>query len=749
MKTKTTKMLWALSLPVILLASCGNSEDDKWSYSRNDMADFIKIDAEFETKEDGTATLAAISNDSIFTTDLSKSDVIVYDIDQAIKKLSESNKDYADYSILKEASTNVTNVQTSEGKDGFEVTFLLNEGENYGMLINSSVVVNSKYLMVSPAEKKDFDGNSDPQSDFEESYVTKGITWGDGGQFAYQIISNIGTIIVGGVTDNPCSIASGIFGLLGTLSQSLMPGGPTMQDIMDQLKETDRKIDALSDKIDRNTQQLADEIVRAEAMVDQANLNTLNIAINDFATNCLAPINNFNRNLADEVGFYYRDYVTETQTIDLYLFKNDDGEWESTPLGEMNGNTNFSLTIANFDNARDHLSKHGNIVEEGFMEELDKDVDKAIALKTDLPEGIDKDNLRQFVTSMIYEKFSKQYFSSNVTKAQDYRDQMITCAQRISGTGGMISILNSYLSRLQYMYNFAGEIKDNIRTLSANILKFLDMNTARASQASMFAGITSKEMENNYKTAREAIQNFYKNVKELPDTYSFTSAATLHGGWYRSAYSISYDNPGNHCTLNVKFNFQSLEMYGITIDYTDDNLSDHLTLSSIQHARIATRWGLLRSSGVIDSDSDYIHYLNDVGVINDAAMKAAQTCFNWHHAFDECYRILTSDRAERELNSDDTSTWMVCVAQGNPKGDYFDLDYGYGYREKWDKSCWYGRTFEGTFVNAATGGAAGNQRILTWARYAESHWYWTNDEYWAFKTFDNTGYFFSIDVVTE
>ncbi len=747
MKTKTAKLLWTISLSVLLLASCGSTEDNKWSYSRDDMADFVKIEAEFTKKDDGTASLTAFSGDNTFTTDLSKSDVIVYDIDQAIKNLSESDKEYADYSILKAASTTVTNVETSEGRDGFEVTFASEEGENYGMLINSSVTANSKYLMVTPASKKGLDGNSDPQSDFEESYVTKGITWDDGGKFAYQIISNIGSIVVGVATDNPCSIASGIFGILGTLSESLMPGGPTMQDIMDQLKETDRKIDELSDKIDRNTQQLADEIVRAEAMVDQANLNTLNIAINDFATNSLAPINDFNRNLADEVGFYYREYVKNTQTVDLFLYKNEDGEWESAPLGEITGGTNFSLTIANFDNAMEHLSKHGDIVEEGFMEELDKDVDNAIALRSDLPEGIDKDNLRQFVTAMIYEEFCQQYFSSNVEKAQEYRNQMTKCAQRISGTAGMISILNTYFSRLQCMYNFAGEIKDSIRTLSANILKFLDMNTARAAQASMFAKITSAEMESNYKTAREAIQNFYKNVKELPDTYSFTSAATLRGGWYKSAYEISYSNPGNKCTLNVKFTFESLEMQGIHIIYTEDNLSDHATLSSIQHARIATRWGLLRSSGVITSDSDYIHYLNDAKVISDAAMKASQTCFNLNHAFDECYRIITSDRAERELNSGDTSTWMVCVAQGNPKADYFDLDKGYGYREKWEKSCWYGRTFEATFVSAVTGGAGGSARICTWARYAESHWYWVNDEYWAFKTYNNTGYFFSIDAV--
>lgn len=743
MKTKVTKILWATSLPILLLASCQDQEQNKWSYSKEDMSNFISVEAKLSKNTDGTSTFIYNTESKIFDSDLKKNDVIVFDIDKAVSALEESKKEYIDYSTLKTASVEVSDVITSSDMAGFEVTFASNDESTYGMLINSSATAFSQYIMVSEG-KNDFDAK-DPQAEFEDLYIKSGITWEDGGKFVYQLISGIGTIIVGAATENPGTISTGIFSLLGTLSESLLSGGPTMQNIMDQLKETDRKIDELSAKIDRNTQQLADEIVRAEAMVDQANLNTLNLAINDFATNCLAPINTFNRNLADEVGFYYRDYVKSPQTIDLCLNKNSDGEWESTPLGEITG-TNFSLYISSFDNALAHLSKHSNIVEEGFMDELGKDIENAINLKTDLPDGIEKDTLRDFVASMIYEQFSKQYFSANMDKAQQYRNYMIECAQRINGSAGMISILNTYSSRLQYMFNFAGEIKSSIRTISANILQFLDMNTARASEAALFAELSSSELESNFKTARESIQNFYKNITELPDTYSFTSSATLTGSWNSARYNLSYSNPGNKCTLDVKFNLQKMEMYGMSnITYMDDDISKHYSLSSIQHARIATRWSLLRSSGMIDSESDYIHYLNDSKVISDAAMKAADTCFRWNHALiNECYRILTSDRNERELTISDTSMWIYCVGQGNPSGDYFTVGNGYGYREKHDASSWYGRIYEGTFVYAATGGYAGTQRICMWARYAESHWYWANDEYWAFKNLENTNYFFSI-----
>lgn len=748
MKTKGTKILWVASLSIILLSSCSNSsEDSRWSYSKDDMSNFISIDGKLTKSNDGTATFVVSTDEKLFDSDLTVNDVIVYDVDSAVKGLGESKKGYADYSVLKAASVLIKNIQTAYDKSGFEVTFNTSDAESYGMLINSSVTSSLQYLMVNES-KNDLDDPKDPQAEFEDYYINKGVSWEDGGKFVYQLITGIGTIIVGVATENPGTMASGIFSLLGTLSESLLSGGPTMQDIMDQLKETDRKIDELSAKIDRNTQQLADEIVRAEAMVDQANLNTLNIAINDFATNCMAPINTFNRNLADEVGFYYRDYVKSTETINLRLSKNEKGEWESDPLGDMKGATNYSLTISNFDNASAHLAKHGNIVEEGFMDELGKDIENAIDTNN-LPEGLEKETLRDFVAAMIYEEFCKQYFYTNKDKAQQYRNYMIECSQRISGAAGMISILNTYSSRLQCMFNFAGEIKDSVRTLSANIMKFLDMNTARASEAALFAELSSAELESNFKTARETIQKFYKNVSELPDTYSFTSSATLSGGWYRARYDLNYLNPGNKCVLDVKFNLTRMEMYGISnITYYDDDISNHYGLSSIQHARIATRWGLLRSSGVIESDSDYINYLNDSKVISDASMQAAKTCFNWNHALvDQCYRIITSDRAERELNISDTSMWIYCVGQGNPDGDYFTVGNGYGYREKHVATCWYGRTFESTFVNAATGSYGGNQRVCMWARYAESHWYWADDEYWAFKNLENTNYFFSIDAI--
>ncbi len=751
MKINNIKCLSLLAISLSLLSSCSGSDADKWSYTRDDMSNFLNISANVDILDNKSASFSLDSNATLFNQELSKNDVIVFDINKVQEKMEAENKNYADYYVLKSASLNLNSVKTLDDLDGFDVNFQIEEASNYGMLINKNVTYSNEYLMVSKYSESTPHFDNDPQSEFEEKYATSSFSWEDGGKFTYQMISNIGNLIVGVATENPSAIAGGIFGILGTLSESFSSRGATIQDVMDQLKETDRKIDELSEKIDRNTQQLADEIVRAEAMVDQANLNTLNLAINDFATNSLSKINSFNRTLSDEVGFYYKDYVQTSRTIDLILTKNDDGEYVSTPLGDFDDDPhyNFSITISEFTNAVKFLKEHNNIVTVGFMDAMEQDIDVAIAKKTDLPSGIEYDVLRGFITSMIFEKFAKDYFSTHKDKAQEYRELMIDYVERIAGMNLKTSLLQTYYNRLQYMYNFASEIKAPFRTMVANLLAVMDMNTARASEACMFAEIDSSDLATKFKSTRESTQNFYKSLKETPDTYSFTSMATLKGGFYEAKYDVSYSNPGNHCNLNVNFKFNKLVMSGINIATIEDDISKHSSISATQHSRIVTRWNLLRMAGVTDLEPDYINYLKNSGLLDKEDVEAADFLIYLNIAYESCYRIITSDRTERELTLSDTSKWMYCVAQGNPDGEYFTVGNGYGYREKHDAYSWYGKTFEASFVDAASGASVGRQDIATWARYAESHWYWSNDEYWAFKTLEHTNYFFSIDVVTE
>lgn len=746
MKRKSIIFLLSV-MSLSFLGSCSDSQAKKWAYSKEDMSSFMSLDANYTQNENDTSTFSADTDIEIFSDQIDPDDVIVFDVDKVASELEKQKKDYADYSVLKAASVPVSDINNLDDKDGFDITFSKNEsGSNYAMLLHSSVTAANEYVLVNKYEEKKNDGKT-PQRLFEEKYVESNFSWEDGGKFTFQLISNIGMILAGCFSDNPAAAISGVFGILSSFGENFS-SDVKLKDVMDQLKETDKKIDDLSNKIDKNTQLLSDEIVRTEALVDQTNLNLLNVSINDFANNSIAKINTFNRNLSDQLNNYYRDYVKKNETINLVLSKNKNGEYESLPLSEITSTAsyNFTLNLTDFSNAKKHLESNQNIVEKGFIDELYKDIDAAIASKTDLPEGIDKENLRGFVSNRIYDEFMKDYFSKNVEKAQEYRNLLIDYAQRISGLSGRVSMLSTYLSRLEYMYNFAAEAKDSMLSVCTNLLKNLDMNTAKASQACLYAGITSKELEENYKTTRTNLQKFYKDVTALKDSYSFILSSPLDGGFYKGNYDVSFKNPGNKCTLQVSYDCEKIQLNGTNVSREKEDMSKHNPLSAMQHSRIVTRWDLLKKSGSISNGFNYLQYLSSNGVIDKKYIQAAEYLVSLKQTDSNCYRIITNDSGERDLGNGDSNMKFTCTAKGNPGGDYFSLNKEFGYRNSHNASSWYGKTFEAAFVDVVNGTSLGRQKVASWSRYSESHWYWTDDEHWAFVNNENN-YFFSIDIL--
>ena len=753
---KKNKIIYVLvsSLAITLtasLSSCANGEAKKWAYTKDEMSDFLSMDAIQKDNNDNTITFSADTDVEIFDETIDHDDVIVFNKDKVKEELEKSNKDYADYSVLKKASVDVVDIKNLDDKDGFHITFKNEDNSsNYGMLLFSSVSTIDKFTMVSKFEEKKNDGNKDPQAEFEEKYVSSKGSWEDGGKYTVSIISNIAVSLAGAFSGNPAAFVTGIFGIFSTIVEGCSDKEASIQDVMNQLKETDKKIDELSNKIDKNTQLLQEEIVRTNANVDQANLNVLNLAINDFANNAISPINKFNRNLSDDLKDYYKDFISKEETIKLALRDTKNG-YESIPLSEISDESlyNTEISITDFTNAKKFLASNNDIIKNGFIEELAKDIENALSKNTKLPSNVTLDTANQFVRARIIENFTKEYFSSHREKAQEYRNLIIDLAERIAGINGRVNYLNSYLSRLQYMYNFQGEIKSLIRSFCTNLLKILDINNALATLACLYAKYDYEDLKTVYKAARDQIQNFYKVNNEKDDTYSFITQSTLTGAFYQSKYNPTYSNLGNEPSLKVNFETKKIEKNGNAVKTIDDDISKHEGISESNHLRISTRWNLLKNVGDTSTTNDYLHYLSSNKVISSNSIEAAEFLFGMKSIDSSCYRILTNDRNERDLNSTDSSLKLKCVGRGNPDGDYFGLNNEYNYRSQRESSCWSGKMFEAKFIGAESGTSLGKQSIASWARYSESHWYWRNDEYWAFVNNDIYNYYFIIESVQK
>lgn len=748
MKKKKIIYLLVSSLAITLtasLSSCANGEAKKWAYTKDEMSDFIEMDAIQTNNSDNTITFSADTNVEIFDENIDKDDVIVFDKDKVKEELEKSNKEYADYSTLKKASVEVVSTNTLKEKDGFDITFKGDQNANYGMLLYSKVTVVDKFTSVSRYEEnKSF--NKDPQSEFEETYASTKLTWEQGGKLFTSIFTNFATICLGINYGNPITVGSGIMGIVGSIFENCSNKDASIKDVINKLKEVDTKINQLSDKIDKNTQLLQEEIVRVNANVDKANLNILNISMNDFAVNAIAPINKFNRNMEDEIGNYYKDFISKSQTIKLVLEKNSEGVYYSIPLSEINDASkyNFQFEISDFTNAKTFLAANSNIVKNGFVGELEKDIENVLNKTTNLKSEIKKEDYIKFLSSRIIENFNKEYYSTHKDKAQEYRNLMIEYAESISGLNGKVNYLNTYLSRLEYMYNFQAEIKPLIRSFCVNLLKNLDANTALALQACYFAEYNSDELSKLYISTRDLIQKFYTINNEKNDAFSFITGTNLTGHFYKSKYDVDYTNLGNHPELHVNFSSYRVTFENNMFVDTKTTVNFAQGISESNHLMITTRWNLLKNIGATSSDIDYVHYLSSNNVISSSGVKAVEILISLKIYNLNAERILTNDRQERDLNSEDSIS-LMCVKKGNNNSHYFEVNERYIYRENRNPDCWAGKTFEGKFISATSGTSIGTQKICSWARYAEARWSWTTDEFFAFTADDPFNYYFLVE----
>lgn len=746
MKNKALPLMLAALIGVPVLASCGTKTDKAWYYTKADMSSFTNYEGDVTALDGSKAVEFKVrSGDPIFDKDVTKSNIKAFDMKAALQDLANAKVNYLDYETISKHEVKVKELKVDEDKQGFNVLIDSEPSKQYAVLINKDVTYNSNYhAMCIPHTEISQIISPNPQVDFEENYISGQFTWEDGGKFIVDVLSNIGNICAGIGFDSPTSAVAGVFGLLQTIGNQFCASGPTIKDVMNKLNEMDKKLDAIDEKLDQNFNQLMDEEIRTQAAVDKSILQTMEGQITDFATDYIVPLENYQRDFADYIEQSYKSYVNNEEIVNMYLVKNADNEYrvalvcEEVPASQQL----VTINISNWSNAQKYLADHSNTVGEGFLDEVNKDIDTAVSTMT-LPTGLTKEDARTFAHGNIIDHFTKKYYQDNHQKALDLRNMFINYAKRISGRLS-VSIVNTYISRLQYMYNFASEIKVPSTDILANILGTLDRYAGITAQACAYAETSNTEVSDEYKKAREYVQTTYTAVKEMKDSYSFINSKIMKGGFYQAKYNTYYDNPGNHCSLHANLQFKKVSG-GYKYNYTDDKIENHAYISATEHRKIATRWTLMRQIGLDDS-SAYIYYLCNAGAIDYDSINTYNALVDRCWISNDAYRILTGYTV-RDMNDSDRSQGMSCSAQGNPGGDYYTVGNRYNFRQGNDSGSWYGSAIETTYIDAASGSISPEKMVAAWARYAESHWYWRNDEYWAFVDNPAGNYFFALEAV--
>jgi len=77
MKKNKLISLSIASLCVMILSSCGNSELRKWNYTKEDMPEFMYLNADLKNNNDNTSTFSSDTDLAIFDENIDNDDVIV------------------------------------------------------------------------------------------------------------------------------------------------------------------------------------------------------------------------------------------------------------------------------------------------------------------------------------------------------------------------------------------------------------------------------------------------------------------------------------------------------------------------------------------------------------------------------------------------------------------------------------------------------------------------------------------------
>lgn len=751
MKKQCRNLSLLISLFISLTALSGCGSNNKWNYSKQEAAKFFNLNGEVEAGPKNESNYFIIDEDYFYFKDkVNVDDVIVFnytDLQNRIETSNDNKDSYLSYDVISKSKSKVTSVEVSDNQHDLRVTFDGNDKDIYGLLVAKDATNVNNYLFSIANSSISEKLLSSEQSEFETKYLKSEKPGWNIAKTVINVIGNISQIITGYISKSPTAISAGIFGILTTLGDAFFGNsGPTLVDIYNKLVEIDAKLDAINEKIDKNHNQLLEEIIRTQAQVDRVLQEQYEANITAFNTDFLMPLGDFERNLSDYISQQYKEFVKTSQTLRLNYAKDEEGKWQHYSIKEDPSELiKFDITIPEFPNASAFLKAHGNVVEKGFIDELNKDIDAAVekTAASARPQGLDPVLYRNNITEQIAEMFMNKKYSEDHQSALDLKNKFINFCSRITGQGSE-SIVKSYVDRMKYMFNFAKEGKDSYRSLLANLLYHLDKYAASASAACKYAEIAQKDLGEAYESARDYITKTFDELMKLDDKFCYQNGAVINGGFYQAKEHVWFTNCGNHPDFHEEINLYHVYSDNLGVKYDADNLNNHNFMNTAESIRIATRWRLMRENGY-SSDTKFVDYLVNAQVIDKKDLNGYVDLIARGWIRSDCWRVFTG-LSSRGLGDGDRNLYLTCTAKGGKSGsDYFDVNECYYYKGHEDAEYWSGVMYETSYLNGDTGYVDNSEKkVCAYARYSEAHTLWINDEYWAFIDNPAGNYFFAI-----
>ncbi|MCR4562411.1 MAG: hypothetical protein K5694_04350 [Bacilli bacterium] len=531
--------------------------------------------------------------------------------------------------------------------------------------------------------------------------------------FAAAYLAQLGISLNNGNAYNGINSVLNLMKLFGISS-----GGTSMKDVMNKLNDISNQLKVLDRKIDALKQQISTGQAVTQLGIDRILFNQYRNSWDNFYQNYIEKMEDTLRDYAADIHSYFINFAKNSGdlTLKLHYFTHD--EKEVLSMEDPNG-PGYSIEgdklarIEEIQITKSYFQEAADIARasQGYTKKFDEVFQKCL-----------KENLSNNYPSMSSEALdtlSKDCYSHLVGLAQfeavdsemakKMANLFINFANKIAGIGSIAPKMSDYFKMVESLYNFQTEAENELKAFRTNVKLLLDKFAGFATSMSIFCpGFDKSEITNAYNEAYKYIYG-NTNLRDISanENYSYIMGRRVAGRVVRYDYNFYYDP---RPVVNLAFSIMD-EATGYHFSAEDmSSMVNEMELNTIYNRAL----NILKTMGKDVTAIDYYEYLKTNRLItvknDDAAYKGHEVLVSYGGLSDA---LSTTD--------------FTVTCEKTYEGDYFGVGQTYHYRGNHSSDCWRGKEMVGGIYNLDNRGLSANY-VNHFAQYQESHWYWFNDE---------------------
>lgn len=570
--------------------------------------------------------------------------------------------------------------------------------------------------------------------EYDESFTEKMITASpDIDTFAHVLMfvgyaAQFGASVYSG---NPASAIGSVLSMLQLFGLTGKSGEPTIQDVLNKLEDMANQLKSIDRKIDSLKQEVLDQAVATQLGIDKILFNQYRMAWEDFYQSYIEKLDTYLWSYTTDIRTYFVNFVmnNEDVTLELKYFTKDNENVFSLESPNFPGSSVEGYPYAT---SKDVIIKKMYFTEvqdlvrkaQGYSDDFDATFRKCLKayLEAENP-TITEEELNSLINDIYAQITGQAQFETvsgdvNVNRAKDITISFINFAKQLSGKATGTSKMTYYFKMLESLYNFQSEAKDEILQFRVNMKRLLDQYAAFATSMAQFCpGINKKDITDAYVDAYNYIKD-NTNLRTVNDgeEYCYPINSKISCKAVRCSFDKGYDNSGhNNCTFWCYY-----RTYDEQTDNTVDVVNNSKLLSNANLGIINARaLNILRTNGISTDNYNFYSYLRERNIIT----KAIRDKYSGSD-------VITSYAGINSLSNSNVN--LLCTSYG--VGDYFEYGTRYKYKGSREGNCWSAREATGNIYNLNSNTQI-DSIIDILGQYDESHWYWSTDEHWGFELY--------------